>query len=674
MCGFVGFLGGVTPHGNAGDLPVLARMTDTIVHRGPDDAGHWIDAQRRIGLGHRRLAIIDLSPAGHQPMQSASDRYVIAFNGEIYNHLLLRDELQAAGCAPAWRGHADTETLLAGFDAWGIQGTVERAIGMFAIAVWDKETRVLTLARDRIGEKPLYYGWQGSGQRAVFLFGSELKALRAHPAFEHRINRGALSLQLRHNYIPAPYSIYEGIAKLPAGGMLTVSLEQRDPKIVRYWSGFGAAEAGVAHPFTGNDQQAVDALETLLKDAVRQQMMADVPLGAFLSGGIDSSTVVALMQAQSSRPVKTFSIGFHEEGYNEAEHAKAVATHLGTDHTELYVTPQEAMAVIPRLPSLYDEPFSDSSQIPTFLVSQLARQHVTVSLSGDAGDELFCGYNRYQATANLWNKMAAGPLPLRRLAARGLTSVSPQSWNRLAGAVEGLLPRSLRFANVGDKLHKGAGVLDSTSVDALYMRLASHWQDPASVVIGGHEPPTLLAGAAHVGKKLDNVQRMMALDMMTYLPDDILVKVDRAAMGVSLETRVPFLDHRVVEFAWRLPQSMKLRDGQTKWALRQVLYRHVPRAMIERPKMGFGVPIGDWLRGPLRPWAEALLDESRLRREGFFHAGAIRGKWKEHLSGQRNWQYHLWDVLMFQAWLEQQGGAAKAPGSMEDAAACASVA
>jgi asparagine synthase (glutamine-hydrolysing) len=377
-----------------------------------------------------------------------------------------------------------------------------------------------------------------------------------------------------------------------------------------------------------------------------------VPLGAFLSGGVDSSTVVALMQAQSSRPVKTFTIGFHEEGFNEAEHAKAVAMHLGTDHTELYLSAEEARAVIPRLPALYDEPFSDSSQIPTFLVSQLARQHVTVSLSGDAGDELFCGYNRYQMTENLWHKISAIPRPLRKLAAKGLTSVSPHTWNQLAGAVAHFVPRAAKYANIGDKLHKGAEVLASPSVDTLYRDLVSHWNDPASIVIGGHEPSTLLTGNAPPLQGLDDVQRMMALDMMTYLPDDILTKVDRAAMGVSLETRVPFLDHRVVEFAWRIPQAMKLRDGTTKWALQQVLYRHVPKALIDRPKMGFGVPIDNWLRGPLRDWAEELLNEERLRREGFFKPAPIRQKWAEHLSGQRNWQYHLWDVLMFQAWLE----------------------
>lgn len=657
MCGILGFLGAASDR----DAAILMSMANAISHRGPDDAGYWRDPQQGIALGHRRLSIVDLSPAGHQPMQAASGRYLIVFNGEIYNHPVLRTEIEAAGAPVAWRGHSDTETLLAGLDVWGIRGTVERAIGMFALAVWDRQERTLTLCRDRLGEKPLYYGWQGQGRNAVFLFGSELSALRAHPAFEAGIDRGALCLQLRHNYIPAPYSIYQGIAKLMPGSLLTVSLRAPEPRIVSYWSGAAVAGAGVAGSMQAGPEEAVEHLDRLLRDAVSRQMMADVPLGAFLSGGIDSSTVVALMQAQSPRPVKTFTIGFHEKGYNEAEHAKAVAAHLGTDHTELYVTAREAMAVIPRLASIYDEPFSDSSQIPTFLVSQLARREVTVALSGDGGDELFCGYNRYQFTARLWKKMSMGPLPVRRLVSRGLTSISPESWNGLERAVHGLLPRSLHFANVGDKLHKGARVLDSQSIDALYLRLASHWDAPAATVLGGHEPATLLSGAGLGAAGLDSVQRMMVLDMLTYLPDDILAKVDRAAMSVSLETRVPLLDHRVVDFAWRLPQSMKLRDGQTKWALRQVLYRYVPRALIERPKMGFGVPVGAWLRGPLRDWAEALLDESRLRREGFFHPAAVRRKWDEHLSGRRDWQYHLWDVLMFQGWLEHQNEAVSMP-------------
>lgn len=653
MCGFTGFLSSSNQAFESTLESNLRQMANAIVHRGPDNDGYWSDPPAGIGLAHRRLAIVDLSPAGAQPMASVSGRYVIAFNGEIYNHPRMRQMLEAEGRLGAvWRGHSDTETLLAGLDAWGIEGTLQRVIGMFAIALWDCETRVLTLARDRLGEKPLYYGWQGQGNGAVFLFGSELSALRRHPAFGAEVNRDALALYMRHNCIGGGHSIYSGIRKLTPGHLLTVSAAAPEPVLRQWWSGAAVAEHGVAQLFSGTPEQAVDGLEALLRDAVAQQMMADVPLGAFLSGGVDSSTVVALMQAQSSRPVKTFTIGFNEEGYNEAVHAKAVARHLGTDHTELYVTAEQARAVIPLLPTLYDEPFSDSSQIPTFLVSQLARQHVTVSLSGDAGDELFCGYNRYQMTGNLWRKLAAVPLPLRQLAARGLTSISPQSWNRLAGALAGFVPRSARFANVGDKLHKGAGVLASQSADALYLGLVSHWHDPASVVIGGHEPPTLLTGNVPTLNGLDDVQRMMALDMLTYLPDDILTKVDRAAMGVSLETRVPFLDHRVVEFAWCLPQSMKLRDGQTKWALRQVLYRHVPQALIERPKMGFGVPIDIWLRGPLREWAEDLLSETRLKREGFFNPAPIRQKWAEHLSGQRNWQYHLWDVLMFQAWLE----------------------
>jgi asparagine synthase (glutamine-hydrolysing) len=652
MCGFVGFLGGVSASGVNGDLDVLKAMADTIASRGPDDFGYWCDRERRVGLGHRRLSIVDLSPAGHQPMTAASSRYVIVFNGEIYNHLEIRKSLENECSAPAWRGHSDTETLLAGFDVWGVHATLERTVGMFAFALWDRETSKLTLGRDRIGEKPLYYGWQGSGTQAVFVFGSELKALRAHPAFTHTVNRGALSLQLRNNYIPAPYSIYEGIEKLPPGCLLSVSLREPAPRIVTYWDGAQAARAGVANAFLGTPKQAVDELEILIKQSIRQQMVADVTVGAFLSGGVDSSTIVALMQAESAHPVKTFSIGFHEEGYNEADHAKAVAKHLGTEHTELYVTAQQAMDVIPRLPTLFDEPFSDSSQIPTFLVSQLARQHVTVSLSGDAGDELFCGYDRYERAANIWSTISRAPMPVRRLTGKGLTSVSTHTWNGIASIFQSVLPRKFQSMNIGDKLHKGAAVLDSFTCDSLYLKLVSHWSDPSSVVISGSQLPTILCGKPLALPGFDDIQRMMALDLLTYLPDDILVKVDRAAMGVSLETRIPFLDHRLVEFAWRLPQSLKLRDGQTKWILRQVLYRHVPRELIDRPKMGFGVPIGNWLRGPLREWAESLLDESRLRREGYFHPEPIRLKWKEHLSGQRNWQYHLWDVLMFQAWLE----------------------
>jgi len=584
----------------------------------------------------------------------------MAFNGEIYNHMDLRAALQhptrvtespvQAKPSIVWRGHSDTETLLAGFDAWGIQDTIERSLGMFALAVWDRETSLLTLVRDRVGEKPLYYGWQGD----TFLFGSELKALRAHPSFNAAIDRGALALMMRHSYIPTPYSIYEGIAKLQPGCLLTVSLQERVPKITPYWSVTQAIEIAQSNAFLGSAAQAVDELQGLLTDAVRRQLMSDVPLGAFLSGGVDSSVIVALAQSQSSSAVKTFTIGFHESGYNEAAYAKAVARHIGTDHTELYVTPNEAMAVIPRLPELYDEPFSDSSQIPTFLVSQLARERVTVSLSGDGGDELFGGYNRYQFADRLWNGLKLIPTPIRGLVAKALTNVSPATWTQMDSQFGKFFPQQVRVSNLGDKLHKAASVLRHQTSDALYLGLVSHWTDPASLVVGGLEPPTLLNGLAPDLRGLSTVERMMALDTMTYLPDDILVKVDRAAMGVSLESRVPFLDHRVVEFSWRLPQSMKLNNGQTKWALRQLLYRHVPKKLIDRPKMGFGVPIGDWLRGPLRGWAEALLASPRLDREGFFHSAPIRQRWEEHLSGQRNWQYALWNVLMFQAWLETQ--------------------
>lgn len=624
-------------------------MAQAIASRGPDDFGEWADEAAGVGLGHRRLAIVDVSPAGHQPMASPSGRFMLAYNGEIYNHPDLRAQITALGRAPAWRGHSDTETLLAAIEVWGMEEALKRCIGMFAIALWDLEQRTLTLARDRLGEKPLYYGWQGSGDNAVLLFGSELKALRAHPAFHAGIRRDALTLFLRHNYIPAPYTIYDGIQKLPPGTLLTVSLQARDAEPRAYWSLPEVATAGVRAPLQSTPEEAVNELESLLKSAIAQQMVADVPLGAFLSGGIDSSAVVALMQAQANRPVRTFTIGFNEKGYNEAVHAKAVAEHLGTDHTELYVTPQQAMNVIPRLPSMYDEPFADSSQIPTFLVSQLARQHVTVSLSGDAGDELFSGYTRYLVASGLWRKLSAIPAPLRRLAATGITALSPQTWNTLTD----WLPSTKTGSRWGDKLHKGARVLDNRSIDGLYLGLVSQWSDPAAVVIDGHEPETFLSGHSPELPGLDAVERMMALDMITYLPDDVLAKVDRAAMSTSLETRVPFLDHRVVEFAWRMPLHMKQHQGVGKWALRQVLYRHVPQALIDRPKMGFGIPIDSWLRGPLKEWAEELLSVSRLRSEGFFHPEAIRQKWVEHLSGQRNWAYPLWVILMFQAWLEE---------------------
>lgn len=659
MCGICGFFSiqGWQRDGKQ----VAGRMADRIVHRGPDDAGIWTDDVAGIALGHRRLAILDLSPAGHQPMISANGRYVIAFNGEIYNHLILRKSLEKS--APplgglwvkdsgqeklVWRGHSDTETLLAAISTWGVEGALKKCVGMFAFALWDREARTLSLARDRMGEKPLYYGWQGE----TFLFGSELKALQAHPAFCAEIDRESLTLFLRHNYIPAPYSIYRGIQKLPPGTFLQLHVGQKDARPVAYWSVRRAAESGQQALFAGGEDDAVAELQRLISQSIDGQMLADVPLGTFLSGGVDSSAILALMQAQSSRPIKSFTIGFHETAYNEAQYAKEVAKHLGTEHTEAYVTAEEAMAVIPRLSMLYDEPFADSSQIPTFLVSELARQHVTVSLSGDGGDELFGGYNRYSWAISIWRRVGWAPQSLRAALAGALTTLPPSTWNGIFKRLACFLPTGWRYANPGDKLHKLADILAVRTPEEIYLGLVSHWKHPDQVVLGAREPATILKDATRWAELPDFESRMMYLDQMTYLPDDILTKVDRAAMGVSLETRVPLLDHRVVEFAWSLPLTFKIRDGQSKWLLRQVLYRYVPKEIIERPKMGFGVPLDVWLRGPLKDWAEALLDEARLKREGFFEPSAIREKWFEHLAGRRNWSYYLWDVLMFQAWHE----------------------
>ena len=580
-------------------------------------------------------------------MLSASGRYVIVFNGEIYNHLDLRAELTEK----TWRGHSDTETLLAAFEFWGVEATLKKSVGMFAIALWDRETRLLTLARDRLGEKPLYYGWQ----KGTLLFGSELKALKVHPAFVGEVDRDTLTLFLRHSAIPAPYSIYKNIYKLLPGTYWQISLDAfaaHSGVLKTYWSAREVAELGQKTPFAGSDDEARDALESVLGRSVAGQMLADVPLGAFLSGGVDSSTIVALMQTRSTRPVKTFTIGFNEAGYNEAQHAHTVARHLGTEHTELYVTPQDAMDVIPSLSAMYDEPFADSSQIPTCLVSRMARQHVTVSLSGDGGDELFGGYNRYFWARNIWRKLGWMPRPLRAAVAGMLTTVPPASWNSSFQKLEQWLPARLRYANPGDKLHKVAEILAVRSPEEIYLGLVSHWKNPAQLVPGSQEPTTLLIDPAYRAALPDFEHRMMYLDTVTYLPDDILTKVDRAAMSVSLETRVPMLDHRVVEFAWSLPLHMKIRQGQGKWLLRQVLYRHVPESLIERPKMGFGVPIDQWLRGPLKLWAEALIEPNKMRREGIFDPAPIQRKWLEHQAGARNWSYCLWDVLMFQQWQE----------------------
>lgn len=636
MCGICGFID-LSRQSGSDDLRILTRkMSDTLQHRGPDDSGEWVDPAAGIGLGFRRLAILDLSPAGHQPMVSADRRFIIVFNGEVYNFADLRKELRAKGCQ--FNGHSDTEVLLHAISAWGFETAIKRFNGMFSLALWDREERRLYLVRDRLGIKPLYYGRSGD----VILFGSELKALRAHPAFMSQIDRSALSLFLRHNYIPTPYCIYDGIRKLPPGMYLVIEPDGSVGEPIPFWSARTAAETGTAHPFEGTDGEAADALDHLLRESVKLRMIADVPLGAFLSGGVDSSTVVALMQAQSPQPVKTFSIGFWEKGYDEAPYAKAVAAHLGTDHTELYITPKAALDVIPRLPQLYDEPFSDSSQIPTFLVAQLARRTVTVSLSGDGGDELFAGYDRYAYFWKLWGARQRLPLLLRRTSREFLDAVLP---DHDPGGLSYLMR----------KLRRAQQVLAADSPGLVYHEMLSHWQSPQEVVRDGVEHKTLITDQSRWANLPDFNHQMMYLDLVSYLPDDILTKVDRASMGVSLEARVPLLDdHRVVEFAWKLPLNMKVRDGQTKWLLRQVLYRYVPQALIERPKMGFGVPIDHWLRGELRDWAETLLDAGRLQQEGYLNPEPVRRVWQEHLSGRANWQYLLWDVLMFQSWLEAQ--------------------
>jgi asparagine synthase (glutamine-hydrolysing) len=653
MCGIAGFLSPRTGSSPDEMRAAVTRMADTLVHRGPDDGRAWVDGAAGCALGFRRLSILDLSGRGAQPMHSACERFVIVFNGEIYNHREIRGDLEQRGAAPQWRGHSDTEIMLAAISHWGLRDAVARFAGMFAFALWDRRERALSLVRDRVGEKPLYYGWTGD----VFLFGSELKALRAHPAWRGEIDRDALASFLRYCYVPAPCSIYRGIRKLAPGSMLTLgaaSARGEIPATVAFWSAADAVTAGRRAPFTGDAPDAIAALDSLLRGAIKRQMIADVPLGAFLSGGIDSSTVVALMQAQSAKPVKTFTIGFGEDRYNEAEHARAVARHLGTDHTELYLTAEDALAVVPKLPTLYDEPFADSSQIPTYLVAQLARRHVKVSLSGDGGDEIFGGYTRYSWSERLWRASRPFPRRLRSAVACMVTGISPAAWDRLFDILGPLLPRALRQSLPGDKLHKAAGLIDAATPEDIYLRLASQWSDPASIVIDGSEPPLAVRDPSAWRLAGNIAQSQMYLDLISYLPDDILVKVDRAAMGVSLETRVPLLDHRVVEFAWQLPLSMKIRGGQGKWLLRQLLYRYVPRELVERPKTGFGVPLDSWLRGRLKSWAGDLLARDRLQREGYFHPDLILTKWNEHLTGRRNWQHHLWNVLMFESWLAAQ--------------------
>jgi asparagine synthase (glutamine-hydrolysing) len=644
MCGIFGTLT------RAGEIiKDSSQSIVAITHRGPDDKGHWIDEDSGVYLAQTRLSIVDLSPTGHQPMLSASGRFVIVFNGEIYNHLELRKELDKLQVIN-WRGSSDTETLLAGFDHWGIEKAITSSIGMFAFGVWDKQERKLILGRDRLGEKPLYYGWQSD----TFIFGSDLASFRAHPDFRNEIDRDALSIFMRQSYIPAPYSIFKGVKKLTSGTLLEVSEASKYNVPKRYWSLANTIEEGKKNPFQGSPGEAVVQLEALLKDAVGKQMIADVPLGAFLSGGIDSSLIVSIMQSQSSKPVRTFTIGFDDIKYNEAEHAKLVADYLKTDHTALYISPQQALDTVPKLASIYSEPFADSSQIPTFLVSQLARQHVTVALTGDAGDELFCGYRTYPLADKLGKKVLSIPYWLRSALGDILANSSDSTRNSSFSFTDALSYNSFS-KNLSRKLAKGGVLINARSKDDFYKRLISKWVNPTQLVLGSSELPTIFTDN-HDLLDIGFIEKMMAMDLLSYLPDNNLCKVDRASMAVSLETRVPLLDHRIVELAWTLPIAYKLKDGMSKWPLREILYKYVPRQLIERPKMGFSVPLAAWLRGPLKSWAEDLLNETRLTNEGFLNAKLVRQKWDEHLSGRKDWQHHLWNVLMFQSWFQNHKG------------------
>lgn len=646
MCGIAGFwrvsgLGVEAPS-------ILKAMTTAISRRGPDAEGAWLDAERGIALGHRRLAVIDLTESGAQPMKSADGRYVIVYNGEIYNFNDLRLELELSGKAPEWRGHSDTEVLLGALSAWGLDHTLSKLNGMFAFALWDRQMKRLSIARDRMGEKPLYYGWIGHGDSRSLIFGSELAAFHAHPDFEPKIDPDAVALFLRYSHVPDPRSIYGDVFKLLPGSRITFESDGKESRFA-YWDSIAEyVKAATENRFQGDAVEAVDTLEQLLSAAISRQSVADVPLGTFLSGGIDSSAITALSQACSGRPVKSFSIGFSEREYDESHHARAVAAHIGTDHQEFIVSPEHAQAVIPQLPEIYSEPFADSSQIPTHLVARMAREQVTVALSGDAGDELFAGYNRHVHAQQSWPRLARIPRPFRKFAGHLITSVSPARWDSLLGGI-----MAKHMVGVGEKLHKTAEVIGSRDGDALYAALLSVNRNAEGLLQRAGETDGFEGRNLSRIADLGLADRMMAMDAIHYLPGDILTKVDRAAMSVSLETRVPMLDSEVIRFAWSLPVAMKLRDGVSKWPLRELLYRHVPKHLIERPKQGFGVPISAWLRGPLRPWAEALLFDSRNSLDDYFNRPAVRSLWQQHLSGRGNYQHQLWPILMFQAWRER---------------------
>lgn len=645
MCGFAGFL--FDGKGDSLNFESnLRKMSDAIIHRGPDDSGQWFDILNGIGLAHRRLSILDLSKAGHQPMISRSGRYVIAFNGEIYNHQDIRIQIEKTNHSVMWKGHSDTETILEAIETFGLQESLQKFTGMFAFAIWDKKNNLLSLARDRVGEKPMYYGWHKTTVGNVFLYGSELKAIKCFPGFNSQIDRGSLSLLLKHAYIPDPYTIYEDISCLEPGNILQVSLNKKEPQIIKYWDHSEVIREAKNNVFEDNPNSAVQRLEDLITKSIKMQMISDVPLGAFLSGGIDSSTIVSLMQAQSSAAIKTFTIGFNEKGFDEAQYAKSIAKHLKTDHTELYVTAEDAMKVIPEMSSIYCEPFADPTQIPNYIVSKLASKDVKVVLSGDGGDELFAGYNRYFHVINLWNNLSNVPFPIR---------------NALSKVIKFTLGNSIYTANASDKVDSfrrkfisGSNVLECKKIDELYNHVISQVQNPEDIVINGYLKNTKLDYSKPYFGDVDDIELLMATDSINYLPDDILAKVDRAAMRNSLETRVPFLDHDIIKFAWSLPISYKYREGVTKWPLHQILKKHIPEKLYKRKKMGFSVPIHEWLRGPLKGWSEDLLNKERIKKEGYFNELIVEKKWKEHLSGNRNNITFLWPILMFQSWLDNQ--------------------
>jgi asparagine synthase (glutamine-hydrolysing) len=655
MCGIAGLF---RPGG--GDESMLAgyarRMTDALAHRGPDADGVWTCGSVGIAFGHRRLSILDLSEAGSQPMLSTCGRFAVTFNGEIYNHLDIRKELDACGVSPNWRGHSDTETLLYAVRQWGISAALQRFIGMFAFALWDQQERTLTLCRDRFGEKPLFYGWCGQD----LLFASELKALAVHPDWLPSLDRSALTSFMRYSYVPAPHTIWTGIRKLPCATFVTFATNAPSgstPAPEPYWLLREQTTLG-QHCRIADETEAINELQRLLLIAIKRQCLSDVPLGAFLSGGIDSSTIVALMQAQATRPVRTFTIGFREGDFDEAADARKVADHLGTEHTELYVDPKTAMDVIPKLPSMYDEPFADSSQIPTHLVSVLARQHVTVALSGDAGDELFGGYNRHVWGVNLNERIGRLPAVLRKGLSLGLNAVAPEPAATLARLVQPMLPSRFNVRRAGDQVAKIGRIAGAGSLDHMYQLLCSIDSDPSQTIFEGNERASWSTGEMNrTIAPLDPLDRMTLADSLSYLTDDILQKVDRAAMSVGLETRVPFLDKDVVEFAAKIPPSMKVRDGRGKWLVRQVLYRHVPAGLVDRPKSGFSIPLDDWLRGPLKQWASDLLSPARVKPQNLFNAELVARMFREHLSCRRNHGYWLWNVLMAQMWWDSWYGA-----------------